>query len=123
MSITRLKGIPIVASANLAAPAGSEAEIWNYEVPCRTLLVLHDFGNDQNVPANWGLVRWDISINGAVVPGFGAIRDQMGFLAQRQPCQEIRVPGGSAIRIWATQETGIACRIGVSFNYDLEDVE
>lgn len=123
MAITRVKSVPVVASADLAAPAGSVADIWTYEVPCRTLLRFRGFGNEQNVPANWGLLRWDVFVNGALLPDFSGIRDQMGFIAQRQACKEALIFGGSLILIWATQETGIACRVGVSFAYDLEDVE
>ncbi len=123
MATTRVKSVPIIASANLAAPAGSVANIWDYEVPVRTLLVFQKFGNELNVPGNWGLLRWEVLVNGQLLTGFEAIRDQRGYGAQAQECKHVRIPGGSAILIRGVQESGAACRIGVSLIYDLEDLE
>lgn len=126
MGIIRVKNVPIVQSADLAAAAGSIADIWTYEVPVRTKLRFKDFGNELSIPANWASVRWDVLVNGYPIAGFTDIRDQMGFQAQRQPCQEAIVPGGSVILFRATSLVllpGGACRASIAFKYDLEDEE
>lgn len=127
MGITRVNGVPIVQSADLGAVLGNTADIWTYEVPSRTRLRLRRIGNEINVPANWGLVRWDILVNGAILPGFGAIYDQMGFQADRQDCKEALIPGGSLVLVRATNGSpagvaAVACRVSISLRYDLEDV-
>lgn len=130
MGIIRVKGFPIVESANLGAVLGNTVDIWTYEVPVRTKMRLRDFGNEINVAANWGYVRWDVMVNGIPIPGFTAIYDQMGFQAQRQECKEAIIPGGSQVLVRATNGSaagvvapGGACAVSLSLKYDLEDEE
>ena len=120
---TRVKEFPVSASNDLAAPAGSIILLWDFWVPARMTMRLKDFGNEISVPANWGLLRWDFFVNGSVLPGFGNLRDQMGFGANRQPIEEREIPGGSYLEIRATQEAGVACRVGISLKYELESQE
>ena len=120
---TRVKQIPIDASNDLAAPAGSIILLWDYWVPGRMVMRFKEFGNELSVPGNWGLLRWDFLVNGSVLPGFANLRKQMGFGANRQPCENREIPGGSYLEIRATQETGAACRVGISFMFELEDQE
>ena len=123
MPITRVKLIPIDASNNLAAPAGSILNLWNYWVPPRMIMRFKEFGNELGVPGNWGLLRWDFLVDGSVLPGFSNIRNQIGFGANRQRCEERIIAGGSYLEIRATQETGVACRVGISFLFELEGQE
>jgi hypothetical protein len=105
-------------------------DIWAYEVPVRTKMRIRDFGNEISVAANWGFVRWDMFVNGYPVHGFTAIYDQMGFQAQRQPCKEVVIPGGSTVLFRATNGSaggivapGGACNVSISLKYELEDEE
>jgi len=123
MPMMRSKEIPISASNNLAAPAGSIILLWDYWVPSRMLMRLKAFGNELSVAANWGLLRWDFLVNGSVLPGFANLRDQMGFGANRQPVENREISGGSYLEIRATQETGAACRVGISLLFELEGWE
>jgi len=120
---TRVELIPIDASNNLAAPAGSVILLWDYWIPARCIMRFKEFGNELNVPGNWGLLRWDFLVDGSVLPGFANLRNQMGFGANRQRCEERVVRGGSYLEIRATQEAGLACRVGISFLYELESPE
>jgi len=87
-------------------------------------------GNEVNVAANWGYVRWDVMVNGVPLPSFNAIYDQMGFQAQRQDCDQTLIPGGSQVIVRATNGSaagvvapGGACRVSISLKYELEGVE
>jgi len=117
---TRVREIPISASNDLAAPAGSIINLWDYTVPAREIMRFKKFGNELNVPGNWGLLRWDFLVNGAVLPGFANLRNQMGFGASPAPIEEREIPGGSYLEVRATQETGAACRVGIAFVFELE---
>jgi len=117
---TRVREIPVSFSNDLAAPAGSIILLWDYWIPAREVMRFKKFGNEISVAANWGLLRWDFLVNGAVLPGFANLRNQMGFGAAPAPIEEREVPGGSYFEIRATQETGVACRVGGSFVFELE---
>ena len=117
---THVEQIPISASDNLAAPAGGIILLWNYTVPARQIMRFKKFGNELSVPGNWGLLRWDFLVNGSVLPGFANLRNQMGFGAAPAPIEEREISGGSYLEIRATQETGVACRVGIAFVFELE---
>jgi len=130
MAITLVKTYPIVQSATLGAVLGDTVDIWTFTVPHKAKMRLRDIGNEINVAANWGYVRWDILVNGSPLPGFVAVWDQMGFQAQRQECENRIIPGGSQVIVRATNGSpagvvapGGACNVSISLKYDLENEE
>lgn len=107
-------------SDNLAAAAGSTVDLVNILVPPRAVMRLKSFGNYVSVVANWGKIRWDFFKNGVPIHPYFAIRDQVGYAAQRQSIENVVIEGGSQLVVRVTQESGIACVPGVSLEWDME---
>ncbi|MCJ7485278.1 MAG: hypothetical protein MUQ25_03800 [Candidatus Aminicenantes bacterium] len=127
MIITGVKQVPFVTSLPLGAVLGNTVDLWTKEVPSKTNVRLKKIGNDLNVPANWGLVRWDFFVNGILIAGLDRIYDQLGFGAQRQPCYEAILPSGSLIVVRATNGSpagvaAAACLVSLSLMFEFEDV-
>lgn len=76
---------------------------------------LTHFGNYVGAISAWGNITWNMYINGAPIPRFNGIKDQIGTQIElRQIGEEIIVPGCSVLLIEAINNGSIAFDVGAS---------
>ena len=105
-------------SVALAAPAGTQVNIITVVVPPKTKMRLLSFGNYLSVVGNWGLVQWDFLKDGIPLYPYTNILDQIGYAAQRSFVENLIIEGGHIFVIRGQQNTGVACNIGISIEYE-----
>ena len=94
--------------------------IHTYYVPARCKMKIKEFANYLFVVANWGLVRWDVLVNGKEWPSYTDIRDLIGYSAQSQASQEEEISGGSYVQFIATTLVGaVASDVGIRVVWEL----
>ena len=103
--------------------AGATFNFINEIVPPNCTYVIKEFGNDLSNVLSWTFVSWVFLVNGLAQFPLNDIRDQMGFAAQRQEVQNVRIPGGSRLQVQGVARAGIILGTAVllSIAYDIED--
>ena len=59
--------------------------ILTFEVPDRTILVIHKIGHELSDPSQFGNVRWSIQVDEAPVPSYGNFCPQLGRFTEPTP--------------------------------------
>jgi len=102
----------------LAASVGTV--IATYIVPSKCRARLLSFGNYLSLVALWGDVTWRMNVNGIPMAPYNAIRDQIGYAAQRSDVEKIEAGGGSVITVTADNADALlAVDVGVSLAWEL----
>lgn len=95
--------------------------IATFTVPCKSRGKLIGFGNYCDVVAAWGVIYWEIVVNGVAVTYVGGtprIMDQVGYAAQRQATSELEFSGGSVVQIVGSNPTAGNVNMGVSLELE-----
>jgi len=103
--------------------AGAVFDFIDETVPSNCTYVIKEFGNDLSNVLSWTFVSWIFLVNGQATYPLDDIRDQMGFAAQRQEVQNLKITGGSRLQVRGVARVGIALNTAVllSIAYDIED--
>lgn len=66
---------------NVSAPLtqGATITLYSFQVPSRATMILTHFSNYLNLIGQWGRVTWRILRNGAAIPPYNQIMDQLGL--------------------------------------------
>ena len=97
--------------------------IGTFTVPAKARAKLIGFGNYCGTVAAWGVIYWEILINGVPVTYVGGtprIMDQVGYAAQRQSTSELEISGGSLVQITGSNPTAAIVQMG--FSMELEAI-
>jgi len=104
-------------SQNIAS--GVTVELWRFEVPAKTRLILTDFGNYINETDAWGLITWRFKRNGVAVYPYSNIEDQLGYASQLASLEGVECTGGDLFVIEATNNYGDVVKVGIVLKYQL----
>ena len=92
--------------------------IFTYQVPSASKIVLTHFGNYMRV-ADWGLVVWTIRKNGIPCPPYEAILDQIGISTLPRMTEPVEYNGGDLLQIDIRTLVGaVANDIGIALVYE-----
>lgn len=94
--------------------------IATFIVPCKCRARLLAFGNYLSLVPHWGLVTWRLNVNGIPMAPYDAVRDQIGYAAQRSDVEQLECGGGSIVTVTADNAAPVLhVQVGVSLAWEL----
>ena len=107
-------------SLAFAANAVAWTDIFTFQVPSHSRLVLTHFANYMET-ADWGEVTWRILRNSIPVPPYQAITDQLGISSRPRIIERVVMTGGDYCQIQISKTAAsVINNIGIALRYELE---
>ncbi len=101
---------------------GAAVNLWTFNVPQESVLILTKFANYLNLAGHWGDVTWIIYRNGVTVNNYEAIQDQIGLQSRPRKIERLVFRGGDQVRIDAVDAGVIAqppvLNVGIAVVYE-----
>ena len=122
MNNTLRHGIEKDFNTSIACGLGLTVNLWTFQVPQKSVMILTYFSNYLNLAGHWGDVTWVIYRNGVPVNNYEAITDQLGLQSRPRKIERLVFYGGDQIRIDATDAGVIAqppvLAVGIAGRYE-----
>lgn len=109
-------------NASLPCGAGLTVDLWDFQIPQKSVMIITHFSNYMNLAGHWGAVTWVISRNGVPVNNYEAIQDQIGLQSRPRKIERLLFQGGDRCLITATDDNTIAqppvLNTGIAIRYE-----
>lgn len=109
-------------NTSVVVGVGLTVNIWTYQVPNKSVMILTHFSNYLDLAGHWNDVTWTIYRNGVPVTNYETILDQLGLQTEPRKIERLVFQGGDVIRIDAVDAGVIpqppVLNVGIAVRYE-----
>lgn len=99
--------------------AGETEELFYFQVPSSSKLIVKSFANYINVFEAWGHITWTLKRNGDPIYPYHEITDQIAFGAPLRELAGCEINGADRFSIDVKNEHEDVVKIGVALKYEI----